>query len=92
MARDGRVSEAISDSLKRPRRGSVEFGTTSCLYKPGMIYVSERSADSICETELALFETKSSYLPSILRGEGAFCGNCRICLYVLTTASEAAIV
>ena len=48
LKRDLRDSLASSDSRKRP----------------GMMYVRERRADSVCETEDALSETKASYLRS----------------------------
>lgn len=47
-----RDSLASSDSRKRP----------------GMMYVRERRADSICETDEALSEIKASYLRSHERG------------------------
>jgi hypothetical protein len=37
-------------------------------FVPGTIYVNDRNADSICDTELAFFDTKSSYMPSHERG------------------------
>jgi hypothetical protein len=41
---------------------------------PGMIYVKDRKADSICETELALAMTKSPYISTHFCGDGMFSG------------------
>ncbi len=38
------------------------------IFLPGMMYVNDLSADSICDTELAFFSTKSSYMLSHFDG------------------------
>lgn len=43
-----------------------------------MMYVRDLSADSICDTELAFFNTKSSYMPSHFDGCGIAFGS-RLC-------------
>lgn len=45
---------------------------------PGMIYVSDRSADSICDTALLFLVMKSEYMPSHLVG----CDNTSVALCV----------
>ena len=44
-------------------------------FLPGMMYVSERKADSIWDTELAFFKIKSSYTPSHLFGTAILLGS-----------------
>jgi hypothetical protein len=38
------------------------------VWAPGIMYVSDRSADSICETALLFLVMKSEYMPSHLVG------------------------
>ncbi len=64
-----RDSDAISDSRKRPTTQSARLRQCTVeSHVPGMMYVNDRSADSICDTELAFLRTKSSYMLSHLGG------------------------
>jgi len=47
-------------------------------FLPGMMYVNDLSADSICDTELAFFSTKSSYMLNHFDGMGMAFG-IRLC-------------
>ena len=63
------------------------LGTAPIL--PGMMYVSDRSADSICETELAFFVTKSSYMCSHRGGKDRASGTCcEACLSFSMTMTQ----
>lgn len=54
-------------------------------YAPGIIYVSDRSADSICDTALLFFVMNSEYIPSNLGGSDRTSVVRRVaCLYILT--------
>jgi hypothetical protein len=52
-------------------------------HAPGMIYVSDRSADSICDTALLFLAMKSEYMPSHRGGsESTSPVFCVACLYI----------
>lgn len=54
---------------------------------PGMMYVSDRSADSICETALAFLVMKSEYMPSHRVGsDSTWPVVCVACLYMVAAA------
>ena len=63
-----RDSDAISDSRNRPEIVSNDVVTGKCQNVPGIMYVSDRSADSICDTALLFLVMKSEYMPSHLVG------------------------
>lgn len=53
------------------------------------MYVSERNADSICETELAFLVTKSSYMPNHFGGRLMVSGIREwACLYISAIEPE----
>jgi hypothetical protein len=59
---------------------------------PGMIYVSERSADSICVTALLFLVMKSEYMLSHLGGSDSTSPVfCVACLYIAAIASASAL-
>ena len=51
---------------------------------PGMMYVNERSADSICDTALLFLVMKSEYMPSSRGGSDSVF--CVACLYMVQVA------
>ena len=61
LKRNVRDSEAISDSLNRPgeRCQYWKWGNGLTLSLPGIMYVNDRRADSICETALEFLMMKS---------------------------------
>jgi len=79
-----RDSDAISDSRKRPARCQYSHLVFSSLWTvPGIIYVSDRSADSICVTALLFFVMKSEYMPSHRGGSDSTSPVfCVACLYI----------
>ncbi len=63
----GRELGVAESACRTIQSGHVQPGWTAYGMKyHGMMYVRERSADSICDTWLAFFVTKSSYLCSHL--------------------------
>jgi hypothetical protein len=54
-----------------------------------MMYVSERNADSICDTALAFLVMKSEYIPSHFGGmDRASLVRCVACLYIVLTPMD----
>ena len=66
-----RDSDAISDSRNRPEHYQYHGNGDIAIkeFAPGMIYVNDRSADSICDTALEFFVIKSEYIPSHFGGK-----------------------
>jgi hypothetical protein len=81
-------SDAISDSRKRPMEVSSTLREgLRCVYTPGIIYVSDRSADSICDTALLFLVMKSEYMPSHSLGmDSTSVVRCVACLYIAVGA------
>lgn len=64
---------------------SLDYGP---VYAPGMMYVSERSADSICDTALLFLVMKSEYMLSHLVGcDSTLVALCVASLIIFAVAS-----
>ena len=75
MARVRSVSWYIDNSWIEECR--LSDANSASRNRPGMIYVSDRNADSICVTELWFFVMKSAYMLSHLGGNASGLGTCR---------------
>lgn len=90
---DGRTTYEIRRRFRIPGSvlGSVSVNSRrrrAAMCVPGMMYVSERSADSICVTALLFFVMKSEYMPSHLGGSDSTSPVfCVACLYMAATAT-----
>jgi hypothetical protein len=83
-------SDAISDSRNRPLHDKHFLYAVRALQgcAPGMMYVSDRSADSICDTALLFLVMKSEYMPSHCVGiDSTSVVRCVACLYIAVSSA-----